>query len=132
MMKMMCLGVVVGSLLSVAPARASTMSQKCVVANMDCFPLRASAQKMTPEQRTDQVNDRLAYILGYEALEQSNIRTRMTNNGEVEIRVGSSLLVTVTEADARASGAADIQSLAQIWTNNLRVALPQASPKASG
>jgi hypothetical protein len=113
---------------AVAPARALTMTQKCVIANTLCFSVRAAAAGMTPERRIDQVNDRLAAILGHESLEPKSVRTRRTAGGEVEIWVGRSLLATVTWADARVHGTADPSSVARLWTSNLRGALPQARP----
>ena len=60
---------VAASTVGTAPAGALTMTQKCVIANTLCFSLRAAAAGMTPEQRIDHVNDRLAAILGHETLE---------------------------------------------------------------
>ena len=110
-------------------AGAFTMTQKCVIANELCFVARAGAGGMTPEQRIDRVNERLAYILGYENLRPGNIR--MVSMGpDIQIRVGKSLLTTVTRADARANGARNPHTLANIWVRNLRDALPQARPMA--
>jgi hypothetical protein len=116
------------ALLGVVPAGAFTMAQKCVVANELCFVSRAGAGGMTPEQRIDRVNERLAYILGYENLRPGNIRMADMPGGGVEIRVGRSLLTTVTRADARANGARNPATLGRIWLRNLRAALPQARP----
>jgi hypothetical protein len=128
-MKLLLLGAaVVVSVLGVAPARAFTMAQKCVIANQDCFPVRTSAGRLSPEQRIDQINDRLAYILGCETLRPENVRMKPTRDGEVEIWVGRSLLTTVTGADARANGAPGPAAVAGVWAKNLQVALPQARP----
>jgi hypothetical protein len=116
------------STLGSVPAGALTMTQKCVIANTLCFSVRAAAAGMTPQQRIDHVNDRLAVILGHETLQPENLRTRQTAGGDVEIWVGRSLLATVTRADARANGSADPQSVADRWASNLRAALPQARP----
>src|SRR6266699_2753727 len=62
------------SMVALSPAGAFTMTQKCVIANELCFVSRASAGGFTPEQRIDRVNERLAYILGYENLRPGNIR----------------------------------------------------------
>jgi hypothetical protein len=110
-------------------AGAFTMTQKCVIANELCFVSRASAGGMTPEQRIDRVNERLAYILGYENLRPNNIRM-IAMGPEIQIRVGRSLLTTVTRADARANGARNPRTLANIWVRNLRDAMPQARPMA--
>ena len=117
------------SLLMMSQAGAFTMTQKCVIANELCFVSRASVGGVTAEQRIDRVNERLAYILGYENLRPSNIRM-VAMGPDTEIRVGKSLLVTVTPADARANGMRRPQSLASIWLRNLRDAMPQARPMA--
>jgi hypothetical protein len=115
------------SMCALAPAGAFTMTQKCVIANELCFVSRASAGGFNPEQRIDRVNERLAYILGYENLRPGNVRL-VSAGPDVQIRVGRSLLVTVTRADARANGARRPESLARVWLRNLRDALPQARP----
>src|SRR5712691_5813931 len=115
------------SMVALPPAGAFTMTQKCVIANELCFVSRAAEGGFTPVQRIDRVNERLAYILGYEDLRLKSIR--MVSAGpDVEIRVGRSLLVTVTPADARANGARRPESLARLWLRNLRDAMPQARP----
>jgi hypothetical protein len=114
-------------LLAGSPASAFTMAQRCVIANADCFVMRAPAGGMTAEQRLDRVNERLAYILGYESLRPSNIRAQR-QGAAVDIRVGKSLLTTVTPADARANGTRNVMGLARVWLRNLRAALPQARP----
>src|SRR5262245_45275897 len=116
------------ALLGVAPAGAFTMAQKCVIANELCFVDRASAGGLTPEKRIDKVNERLAYILGYENLRPGNIRMVSMGNRGLAIMVGRSLLATVTRADARANGARNPETLGRIWLANLRQALPQARP----
>ncbi len=88
------------SMVALSPASAFTMTQKCVIANELCFVSRASAGGFNPEQRIDRVNERLAYILRYENLRPGNIRM-VAMGPDVQIRVGRSLLVTVTPADAR-------------------------------
>lgn len=120
---------IVLSMVGMAPAGAFTMTQKCVIANELCFVARVGAGGMTAEQRIDRVNERLAYILGYENLRPNNIRmVSMPGGGGVEIRVGRSLLTTVTRADARANGARNPRTLGNIWLRNLRDALPEARP----
>jgi hypothetical protein len=109
------------------PAHSFTMSQRCVIANEDCFVMRVPAGGMTAEQRLDRVNERLAYILGYESLRPNTVR--LAKMGEsVQIMVGRSLLTTVTLADARANGTRDVMGLARLWQRNLREALPEARP----
>jgi hypothetical protein len=107
--------------------RRYTMAQRCVIANEDCFIMRAASGGMAPERRLDRVNERLAYILGYENLRPNNIRT-VDRGPAVAIYVGRSLLTTVTPADARANGTRNVRGLASVWLRNLRRALPQARP----
>jgi hypothetical protein len=107
------------------------MAQRNVIANEDVFIMRASASGMTPEQRLDRVNERLAYILGYENLRPGNIRLVARGRDHYDIRVGRSHLVTVTPADARANGTRNVRGLAQLWLRNLRDALPEARPLAT-
>lgn len=99
---------------------------ECVVANQFCFVVRAGVADLTPTQRVDRLNDRLAYVLGYENLRPENIYIVQVK-GDPEIWVGHSLLFDVTEADARADGSTPTD-LAKKWTANLRQALPQARP----
>jgi hypothetical protein len=122
---------IVVSMGGVVPAGAFTMTQKCVIANQLCFVSRVGAGGMTAEQRLDRVNERLAYILGYENLRPGNIRMVSTPSGAQQIRVGKSLLVTVTRGDARANGARNPSTLARVWLRNLRDAMPQARPMAN-
>src|SRR5437879_5307576 len=94
--------------------RRYTMAQRCGIANEDCFIMRASAAGMSPEQRLDRVNERLAYILGYENLRPGNIRV-VDRGRESDILVGRSLLTTVTPQDARANGTRNVRGLARVW-----------------
>ena len=119
---------VVLSGISMAPAGAFDMTQKCVIANELCFVSRVGAGGMTAQQRIDRVNERLAYILGYENLRPNNIRMVSMANGNTSINVGRSMLVTVTRADARANGARNPRTLARVWLRNLRDAMPSARP----
>ena len=135
-MRTICLALGVAALLplvSSQPASAQakyTMAQRNVIANQDVFIMRASSAGMTPEQRMDRINERLAYILGYENLAPRNIRL-VDRGSAVDIEVGRSHLVTVSAADARANGTRNIRGLAGVWLRNLRSALPQARPRSA-
>lgn len=110
------------------PPGGYTMQYKCVIANELCFLVRVGAGGMDATQRVDKLNERLAYILGYERLAPGNIYIRNVN-GAPTIYVGRSELFSVTSADAEANGTTP-QALAQNWLANLRRALPQARPPA--
>jgi hypothetical protein len=109
-----------------APPGGWTTSYKCVIANELCFILRVGAGGLSATQRIDQVNERLAYILGYERLTPGNTFI-VEADGRVFIFVGRSLLVEVTPEDAQANGTTPL-TLAEFWTANLQRALPQARP----
>lgn len=127
-----CVSAVLASVLGWWPTVAQgspryLMTQRVVIANEDCFVLRAAVGRLTPERRVDLVNERLAYILGYEHLAPGNVYP-VDRGASVGIFVGRSLLVTVTAADARAGGTRDVHSLAAAWLRRLRHALPRARP----
>jgi hypothetical protein len=123
------LAAMLGTALAAPAAHAFTMSQRAVIANQDVFVMRVPAGGMTAEQRLDRVNERLAYILGYEPLNSKTIRA-VPHGQVIEIRVGKSLLTTVTQADARANGTRNVRGLSQVWLRNLRAALPEARPRS--
>lgn len=103
-----------------------TMQDKCVVANQLCFIVRAPAGDLSSHKRVDLMNDRLAYILGYERLNPSNITIHKINNQRA-IYVGRSLLIDVTHNDAKSDGTTT-KALSRQWLSRLRAALPQARP----
>ena len=103
-----------------------TMQYKNVIANELVFIVRVGAGGLSATERVDRLNERLAYILGYERLSPGNVYIQ-TEAGMPTIYVGRSRLFTVTPADAEAVGASP-GTLAQIWLANLRRALPQARP----
>jgi hypothetical protein len=70
------------------------------------------------------LNDRLAYILGYENLTPRNIHV-VKRREFGDIYVGASHLFSATPADARANGAPSTVALAQRWAARLRKVLPQ-------
>ncbi len=110
-------------------ANAFTMSEKVVVANNLVAIARVPAGGMTADQRINTVNDRLAYIYGYEPLNPDAIKLTVCN-GERTIRVGNTTLITVTPADAKANNTT-VDGLAQQWLRLAKASLPQARPTPS-
>lgn len=108
-------------------ASAFTMAEKVVVANELIAIARVPAGGLTPNQRIDEINDRLAYIIGFERLTPENITAVMAPGGSRAIMVGRSLLMTVTPADARANGTT-VAGLTREWLQNIREILPEARP----
>lgn len=111
-------------------AGAFTMSEKVVVSNELIAVARVSAGGYSAEERINLVNERLAYILGYEPLAPRYIQVRAMRDGSRAITVGDRLLITVTAADARANNTT-IPVLAGVWLAHARQALPQARPNAN-
>lgn len=108
-------------------AGAFTMSEKVVVANQLIAIARVSAGGMTADQRINRVNERLAYILGYEPLDAKNVYAVPSRGGTMSIMVGNRLLITVTSADAMANNTT-VPVLTRYWLVRAREAMPQARP----
>jgi hypothetical protein len=102
------------------------MSEKIVVSNSLVAIARTPAGGMTADQRIDRVNERLAYIYGYERLDPASVRL-VNCNGQRVIAVGRTNLITVTAADARANRTT-VSALSQTWLARARAAVPQARP----
>lgn len=110
-------------------AGAFTMSEKVVVANELIAIARVPAGGLTPQERIDRVNERLAYILGFEPLDPGSIYA-VRYGGSRIIMVGDTQLITVTQADASANNMS-VPELTNLWLSNAREALPQARPTPS-
>lgn len=108
-------------------AIAFTMAERVVVANELIAIARVPAGGLTPDERIDEINDRLAYIIGFERLSPDNISAIIAPGGSRAIMVGRSLLMTVTPADARANGTT-VAGLTREWLQNIREILPEARP----
>ena len=107
-------------------ACAFTMSEKVVVANELIAIARTPAGGFSAQERIDRINERLAYILGYEPLAPRDIYT-VRRGGSMAIIVGDRLLMTVTPNDARANNTT-VSALASVWLRQARMAIPQARP----
>ena len=103
------------------------MSEKVIVANELIAIARVPAGGFTADQRIDRVNERLAYILGYEPLAPRDIYAVRARGGSMSIMVGNRMLMTVTSADARANNTT-VAGLTRDWLMRCRDALPQARP----
>lgn len=110
-------------------ASAFTMSEKVVVANELVAISRVSAGGFSAQARVDRVNERLAYILGFEPLNPGSINAVRVGNTRV-IMVGDTPLITVTSRDAAANNTT-VVGLTRIWLQLAREALPLARPTPS-
>ncbi|MHB0912901.1 MAG: hypothetical protein ACYC2Y_05575 [Armatimonadota bacterium] len=113
-----------------AAASAFTMQEKVVVANELVAIARVSAGGFTAQERIDRVNERLAYILGYESLTPRSIYA-VPRGGSRMIMVGNELLITVTPRDAAANNTT-VAGLTRIWLANAEAAIPEARPMPTG
>ena len=107
-------------------AGAFTMSEKVVSANDLVAIARVPAGGFSAQERIDRVNERLAYIYGFEPLDPGSI-TAVRSGSDMIIKVGRSTLITVTPADARANNST-VEGLTRVWLQHAREALPQARP----
>lgn len=110
-------------------AGAFTTSEKVISANDLIAIARVPAGGMTADQRIDRVNERLAYIYGYEPLDPGHIRAVKFGNDRI-IKVGRSTLITVTARDAKANNTT-VAGLTNVWLRAARAAIPQARPTPS-
>ncbi len=119
--------------LSVTPGQAAPVpvTRRCVVANRDCFIVRAGFRRLSPEARVNRLNDRLAYILGNENLSPQNVHV-VQRREFGDIYVGRSHLFTATPEDAAASDrGGSTLDVANRWAAQLRKVLPEARPNAN-
>ena len=107
-----------------------SMPQRAVIANKLNFIVQADAQGFTALQRANQLNDRLAYILGYKNLTAANVHV-VPAGAYRQIYIGDRKLITVTPADARAEGTTSVDRVTERWVRNLRASLPEARPNAN-
>jgi len=113
---------------SAAPARSvpAPVSRRCVIANIDVWTVTAAFKKLSPEERVNRLNDRLAHVYGNENLSARNVHV-VRRREFADLYVGRTHVFTVTPEDAAASSeAGDTVSLARKWAERLKKALPQA------
>jgi len=92
--------------------------------------LRTNAGGYAPEQRADEVIERLRSILELPGLRAEDIRVqRDPMSGEAMVMVRDLTLVTVDYELARANNTATPFALAQEWVSRLRPILPQVSTR---
>ncbi len=108
-----------------------TTSEKMIVANQLIGIVRVPAGGLTADKRVDRINERLAYILGYERLTPDNIYAVQEKYGEMSIMVGDRLLVRVTAGQDARANAATVSELTREWLSRAKAIVPQARPKAS-
>jgi hypothetical protein len=90
--------------------------------------IRTGAGHFSPEQRADQVSQRLIPILSLKDLKADDITMAQTRKyQDATILVRGRLLVTVDKGLAQANGNNDPGDLARSWAANLRGVLPGLS-----
>jgi hypothetical protein len=101
------------------------------VAGKEVLSISVAAGGLSPAERIERLDERLNEILSQsdDPLRPEEI-VLGPGNGFVRILARKTLLVTVSEADAR-SHHATCDGLAKTWLSNLRKTLPQLSPRVN-
>lgn len=92
--------------------------------------IRYPAGGYTVEQRADAVMQRINNLLGARPFSPSDV-TVAHRNGEWVVLIGNELIITADSATAKYNHTTP-QQLAEIWANNLRVAIPKAKNPSVG
>ncbi len=120
-MALLCSGLLFGNL----PALAQ-QSGDVAVGGDYLFKIRAAAQGKSPQQRADDVTDRLAEILGDDTLTSADVRIVSDASATVKIMVKQYLLITVTPQDGKPNQKS-AREQAEIWAQAARRLLPEVN-----
>jgi hypothetical protein len=100
------------------------------VAGQQVLRLRAPYKSLTPEQRVEQLDERLTEMLSVAArpIGPADICLKVTSKETVSITINGKVLVTVSAADAAANHCSP-RRLAEIWLANVRKTVPLLNPR---
>jgi hypothetical protein len=108
------------------PARVQADTGEITFSGKLLFRIRTAAGGYTPQQRAEEVKERLIPILSMQELLPDEIRVVQEKpKGDAAIYVRDRLLITVDPAMARANGNGDPLDLANVWAERVRHILPQ-------
>lgn len=113
------------ALTSAQPAGGST-TNAVIVCNQVTLRIRVPAQGMSVQQRVADIYRRIVLAWSRERITADRVTLQQTG-GTWSIYAGRTLIVTVTQEDARANGTSTA-GLAQAWHAKLRELLPQCKP----
>ncbi len=92
--------------------------------------IRFPAGGYTVEQRADQVMLRINNLLGARPFSPSDVKVAQ-QNGEWVVLIGNELIITADSATAQYNHSTP-QQLAEMWAQNLRIAIPKAKNPSVG
>jgi hypothetical protein len=100
------------------------------VAGQQVLRLRAPYKSLTPEQRVEELDQRLTEMLSIAArpIGPADIRLKVYSKETVSITINGKVLVTVAPADAAANHCS-ARRLAEIWLANVRKTVPLLNPR---
>jgi hypothetical protein len=108
------------------PAQVAVNSGEITYSGKLLFRIRTGAGGYTPEQRAEQVKERLVPILSLAELRAEDIRVVQTApKQDASLYVRDHLLITVDRNMALANGNGDPADLARVWAERVRQILPQ-------
>lgn len=90
------------------------------------FKIRAAAQGKSPQERADDVTDRLAVILGDDTLTSRDVSIVSDKSDTLKIMVKQYLLITVTPQDGKPNQKT-AREQAEIWAEAARRLLPEVN-----
>ncbi|BDI28686.1 hypothetical protein CCAX7_007370 [Capsulimonas corticalis] len=112
-----------GVFAALGSASAQPASSSAVfVGGTPVMRVRVAAGGMTPEQRADQIQQRVNLALGHGPIAASDITVEPSGN-EAVVNVKGQLLLTADWATARYNQSTPME-LAQTWADNMRGILP--------
>ncbi|MGH2349546.1 MAG: hypothetical protein ACRDFT_08790 [bacterium] len=111
---------------SAQPPAGSSTANAVIVCNQVALRIRVPAGGMSVQQRIDTVYQRIVAAWARERISADRVTLRQSA-GTWSIYAGSTLIITVQQADARANGTT-AAALAQAWHARLRELLPECRP----
>lgn len=118
--------------LAVVAGRSAVADESVVwsVAGQQVLRLRAPYKSLTPEQRVEQLDERLTEMLSAATrpIGPADICVKVYSKETVSITINGKVLVTVAPVDAAANHCSP-RRLAEIWLANVRKTVPLLNPR---
>jgi hypothetical protein len=115
--------------MTAAPGAVESEGNRLTLGGVLVLEFRAAAGGYTAEQRKAAMQDRVVEILSRPDLGPEQVRVVIGKGGHwAKVMAGPVLLVTATEADARANQSTPAK-LAAVWAENFRRGFAAAKPR---